>query len=80
MRLRRVGLRAADVIGLFWMPRPPVKWPGAEREDRTPFERFRDLLGQVIDVPKAKILERDARARNEGHSPKTTGIRRRSPR
>ncbi|HLY38566.1 MAG TPA: hypothetical protein VKU61_11055 [Candidatus Binatia bacterium] len=40
------------------MPRPPVKWPGAEREDRTPFERFRELLGEVIHVPKERITER----------------------
>jgi len=52
------------------MPRSPakrsrLKWPGAARDDRTPFERFKDLAGRLVRVPKAEIEKQAEQYRQE---------------
>ena len=40
-----------------------VKWPGAEDEKRSPFERFQELATRLFGVPKREADEKADRYR-----------------
>ena len=46
--------------------RPPkVRWPGAAKEGVSAYEKFRELAGRLIRVPKAEAEEQAKRYREE---------------
>ncbi len=50
--------------------RSHVKWEGANRDDLTPFERFKELAGRLLRTPSADVDKQAKQERFETKRPK----------